>query len=114
MKRFISVLAYILVIIGALNWGLWGFFQFDLVAFLFHGNTTMLSRVIYGIIGLAGIWSIGSIGCCCKAMCCSKCCAKCGKCGDKCTCDKSGMNKSGSCSCCGGSNCNCNCTKGPK
>lgn len=70
MKKLINVLAYILVVVGALNWGLWGFFQFDLVAWLFGGNTTMLSRLIYGIIGLAGLWSLGCFGRCCKAMCC--------------------------------------------
>jgi len=67
MKRFISILAYLLVIVGALNWGLWGFFQFDVVAWLFGGNTTMLSRLIYAIIGLAGVWSLGCIGSCCKS-----------------------------------------------
>ena len=70
MKRFISVIAYILVILGALNWGLWGFFQFDFVAWLFGGNTTWISRIIYAIIGLSGLWSLGSIGRCCKALCC--------------------------------------------
>lgn len=71
MKKAINVLAYILVIIGALNWGLWGFFQFDLVAWLFGGNTTTLSRIIYGVVGLAGLWSLSCFGSCCKAMCCS-------------------------------------------
>lgn len=94
MKRFISCLAYILVIIGALNWGLWGFFQFDLVAWLFHGNTTMISRIIYAIVGLAGVWSLSTIGCCCKAM-CSKC--------------EGGTGPK--CGCCGSQNCNCNCSK---
>ncbi len=69
MKKAVTVLAHVLVVVGALNWGLWGFFQFDLVAWLFKGNTTMLSRVVYAIIGLAGVWSIGCIGCCCKAIC---------------------------------------------
>jgi uncharacterized membrane protein YuzA (DUF378 family) len=87
MKRFISCLAYFLVIAGALNWGLWGFFQFDFVAWLFKGNTTMISRVIYAIIGLAGVWSLSTIGTCCRAM-CTKCCPKCGKCGGECTCQK--------------------------
>lgn len=70
--KALNVVAFILVIIGAINWGLWGFFQFDLVAWLFGGNTTGLSRVIYGIIGLAGLWTIRSLGCCCKAMCSCK------------------------------------------
>jgi hypothetical protein len=57
--KFISFLALVLIIVGALNWGLWGFFQYDFVADLFKGNTTMLARVVYGLVGLAGIWSLG-------------------------------------------------------
>lgn len=51
-------LALILVIIGALNWGLIGFFQFDLVAALFGGQSAVLSRIVYGLVGLAGLYSI--------------------------------------------------------
>lgn len=80
MKRFIGVIAYILVLIGALNWGLWGFFQFDFVAWLFGGNTNWLSRVIYAIIGLSGVWALGSCGTCFRAICCKPgdcpCCGK--------------------------------------
>lgn len=50
--------ALILVIVGALNWGLVALFQFDLVASLFGGSTSILSRIIYGVIALAGIYSI--------------------------------------------------------
>jgi len=50
--------ALVLVIIGALNWGFIGLFQFDLVAALFNGQASMLSRIIYSIIGFAGLWSI--------------------------------------------------------
>lgn len=50
-------LALILVIIGALNWGLVGVADFNLVSFLF-GEMTTLSRLIYGLVGLAGIWAI--------------------------------------------------------
>ncbi|MCI0382534.1 MAG: DUF378 domain-containing protein [Chlamydiae bacterium] len=79
MKNFISVVACILIVIGALNWGLWGFFQFDIIAWLFGGNTTWLSRLIYAIIGLAGLWSLSCIGRCCKAMCCKEgSCPTCG------------------------------------
>lgn len=46
-----------LVIIGAINWGLIGFFKFDLVAFLF-GDMSWLSRIIYAIIGLCGLYLI--------------------------------------------------------
>lgn len=48
-----------LVIIGALNWGLIGFFRFDLVASLSGGQDAFLSRIIYGLIGLSGLVSLG-------------------------------------------------------
>ncbi|HEY3364444.1 MAG TPA: DUF378 domain-containing protein [Symbiobacteriaceae bacterium] len=51
-------LAQLLVIIGALNWGLIGFFRFDLVAALFGGPTAFLSRVVYSLIGIAGLIAI--------------------------------------------------------
>ena len=51
-------LSLILVIIGALNWLLVGLFQFDLVASLFGGQDAWLSRVIYALVGLAGIYTI--------------------------------------------------------
>lgn len=50
--------ALILVIIGAINWGLIGLFNFDLVGFLFGGPTSLLSRVIYSLVGAAGLYSI--------------------------------------------------------
>lgn len=50
-------LALILVIIGALNWLLVGLFQFDLVATLFGGQGALLSRLVYTLVGVAGIWS---------------------------------------------------------
>ena len=48
----------ILVIIGALNWGLVGLFSFDLVAWAFGGSTAIISRIIYTVIALAGVWCI--------------------------------------------------------
>ena len=53
-----DTLALILVIIGALNWGMVGLFQFDLIASIFGGMSTVVSRIIYTILGLAGIWGI--------------------------------------------------------
>ena len=47
-----------LTIIGAINWGLIGLFQFDLVAWIFGGQSAIISRIIYTIIALAGIWCI--------------------------------------------------------
>ena len=51
-------IALILTIIGALNWGSIGLFQFDLVAWICGGQTAVLSRVIYTVVALAGIWCI--------------------------------------------------------
>ena len=51
-------IALILVTIGALNWGSVGLFKFDLVAWLFGGSGSLFSRIIYTLIGLAGLWCI--------------------------------------------------------
>lgn len=51
-------LALALAIIGGLNWGLIGLFRLDLVAFLFGGQTALLSRIVYTLVGLAAIWCI--------------------------------------------------------
>ena len=53
-----DILALILSIIGCLNWGLVGIFQFDLVAWLFGGQSAVFSRIVYTIVGLAGLWCI--------------------------------------------------------
>lgn len=50
-----------IVIIGALNWGLIGFFQFDFIAFLF-GSMSWLSRVFYALVGVCGIYMISTFG----------------------------------------------------
>ncbi len=51
----LHLISLVLVIVGAVNWGLWGLFQFDLVAALFGGQTATLSRVVYSLVGLAGL-----------------------------------------------------------
>lgn len=51
-------LSLVLVIIGAINWGLVGLFQFDLVAYLFGGQGATISRIIYGLVGAAGLWCV--------------------------------------------------------
>lgn len=51
-------IALILSIIGGINWGLVGIFRFDLVAYLFGGQTSTVSRVVYTLVGLAAIWCI--------------------------------------------------------
>ena len=53
-----DTLALILSIIGCLNWGLVGIFQFDLVAWLFGGQDAVFSRIIYTVIALAGLWCV--------------------------------------------------------
>ena len=53
-----DTIALILSIIGSLNWGLVGIFQFDLVSWIFGGQDAVLSRVVYTLVGLAGIWCI--------------------------------------------------------
>ena len=52
---FIHRLALALVIIGAINWGLIGFFEFDLVASIFGGQTAAFSRVVYALVGISGL-----------------------------------------------------------
>ena len=51
-------IALALVIIGALNWGAIGLFGFDLVAFICGGQMAVLSRVIYTVVGIAGLWCV--------------------------------------------------------
>ena len=57
-NRFLAWTCLTLVVIGAINWGLVGFFQFDLVAAIFGGMSAWVSRVIYAFIGLAGLYAL--------------------------------------------------------
>ena len=54
----IDKVALTLTIIGALNWGSIGLFQFDIVAWIFGGQGAILSRIVYTLVALAGIWCI--------------------------------------------------------
>ena len=56
-NKFLDCLALTLAIIGAVTWGLIGFFSFDLVAFIF-GNMSWLARIIYAIVGICGLYLI--------------------------------------------------------
>lgn len=56
--KIVDRIALILVIIGALNWGGVELFSFDCVAFLFGGQTGAVSRIIYTLVGIAGLWCI--------------------------------------------------------
>ncbi len=53
-----NVIALILVIVGAINWGSIGLFGIDLVGSLFGGQLSLMSRIIFTLVGLAGLWSI--------------------------------------------------------
>lgn len=53
--------ALTLVIIGAINWLLVGLFQFDLVAWLLGGQASLWARIVYSLVGVAGLWSIGTL-----------------------------------------------------
>ena len=55
--KIIDKIALVLVIIGAINWGLIGFFNFNLVEMIF-GNMTIISRIIYALVGVSGLWAI--------------------------------------------------------
>lgn len=52
--NIVRIIAYILVIVGAVNWGLVGFFNFDLVAAIF-GEMSLLARIVYALVGLSGL-----------------------------------------------------------
>lgn len=54
----VDKIALLLVIVGALNWALVGVFQFDLVAYIFGGQNAAMSRIVYSLVGAAGLWSI--------------------------------------------------------
>lgn len=55
--KVIDKIALALIVIGAINWGLIGFFNFNLVAAIF-GDMTIIARIVYGLVGISGIWGI--------------------------------------------------------
>ena len=57
-NTMLDMIALILLIIGGINWGSIGVFQFDIVAWAFQGQTQIISRIIYTLVGLAGMWCI--------------------------------------------------------
>lgn len=56
--KYINFLALTVLIVGGLNWGLIGLFNFDLVATLFGGATSWLSRTVYTLVGLSAVYSL--------------------------------------------------------
>ena len=61
MNKGLDYFALTIEIIGAVNWGLIGFFQFDLVAWLF-GNMSWISRIVYGLVGICGLYLLSFYG----------------------------------------------------
>lgn len=57
--KILQKIALVLTIIGALNWGMVGLFEIDLVATLFNGSDTLLARIVYVLVAIAGIINIG-------------------------------------------------------
>jgi uncharacterized membrane protein YuzA (DUF378 family) len=55
MSKPLWLAAFVLVVVGAVNWGLVGLAQFDLVATLFGGSASVMSRIVYALVGLAGV-----------------------------------------------------------
>jgi len=58
----LDMVAFALVIIGGLNWGLIGFLKFDLVAWLFGGMDTAVARIVYAIVGIAALYLLVMVG----------------------------------------------------
>ncbi len=58
VDKMLDKICLLLVILGSINWGLVGIFQFDLVAWLFGGSDALISRIVYTVIALAGIWCV--------------------------------------------------------
>jgi uncharacterized membrane protein YuzA (DUF378 family) len=56
--KVLNVVTLVLLIVGGLNWGLVGLFQFDLVAALFGGQDATLSRIVYTLVGLSALWQL--------------------------------------------------------
>ncbi|MDF2541977.1 MAG: putative rane protein [Herbinix sp.] len=59
--KTLDYIALALVVVGAVNWGLIGFFDFDLVRMIF-GDMTFVSRVVYALVGIAGLYSLSFFG----------------------------------------------------
>lgn len=56
--KTLNIITLVLVIVGGLNWGLVGLFQFDLVAAIFGGQDAALSRIVYVLVGLSAAWQL--------------------------------------------------------
>jgi hypothetical protein len=59
--KTLDIIAAVLLVVGGANWGLWGLLEFDLVAALFGGNTAILSKFVYILVGLAALYQALSV-----------------------------------------------------
>ncbi len=59
--KVIDVIAAVLLVVGGLNWGLVGALEFDLVATLFGGSTSVLAKIVYILVGLSAVWQAASV-----------------------------------------------------
>ena len=59
--KTLDIIAAVLLVVGGLNWGLWGLLEFDLVAAILGGNTAFLSKLVYVLVGLAAIYQAVSL-----------------------------------------------------
>ncbi len=59
--RILDVVAATLLVIGGLNWGLWGLLELDLVALVAGGNTAILAKIVYTLVGLAAVYQVASL-----------------------------------------------------
>ena len=85
LMKILRCIVKLLVIIGALNWGLVGFFDYNLVGDIFGGEASTGARVVFSIVGLAGLFWLARF--CCKCCRGGKCGCGCG-CGSSCGCSK--------------------------
>jgi hypothetical protein len=56
--KLLDIIATLLLVVGGLNWALWGVLQYDVVAVLLGGNTALLGKAVYGLIGLAAVYQL--------------------------------------------------------
>ena len=59
--KTMDIIAAVLLVVGGLNWGLWAIAEFDLVAATFGGNTAIMSKLVYGLVGLAALYQAASV-----------------------------------------------------
>lgn len=59
--KMLNAISIVLLIVGRLNWGLWGVFEFDFIASLFGGNTVSAAKIVYILVGLAAVYRVRSI-----------------------------------------------------